>query len=79
MANLIQVKRGAVASIPAGSAGEPLFTTDTKKFYISDGTGALGVVMDALFGAQSIIAAVSDDTPVKVCLLYTSPSPRDRS
>ena len=66
MANLIQVKRGAVASIPNGSAGEPLFTTDTKKLYISDGSNPLGVVMDSLLGAQSIIAAVSAATPVKV-------------
>ena len=66
MSNVIQFKRGAAASLPNGSAGEPLFTTDTKKLYVSDGSNPLGVVMDALFGAQSIIAAVSDDTPVKV-------------
>lgn len=66
MANLIQFKRGLVAGIPSGSAGEPLFSTDTKKLHVSDGASALGVVMDALFGVHSIIAAVSDDTPVKV-------------
>jgi len=66
VANLIQFKRGLVAGIPSGSAGEPLFTTDTKKLHVSDGVSALGIVMDALFDAHSIIAAVSDDTPVKV-------------
>jgi len=66
MSNVIQFKRGAVASIPNGVAGEPLFATDTKKLYISDGSNPLGVIMDSLLGAHSIIAAVSDDTPAKV-------------
>lgn len=66
MSNLLQFKRGLVAGIPTGSVGEPLFTTDTKKLHVSDGSKALGVVMDALFDAHSIIAAVEDDIPVKV-------------
>lgn len=66
MSNLIQFKRGLAAGLPPGSAGEPLFTTDTKKLHVSDGVSALGVVMDAMFDAHSILAAISDDTPVKV-------------
>jgi len=66
MSNVIQFKRGLVASIPNGVAGEPLFSTDTKKLFVSDGSNPLGVIMDSLLGAHSIIAAVSDDTPVKV-------------
>lgn len=67
MANLIQFKRGLVAGLPTGSAGEPLFTTDTKKLYIGEGgAAALGVVMDSLFDAHSILAAIENDTPVKV-------------
>ncbi|MBA7622814.1 hypothetical protein ES703_30201 [subsurface metagenome] len=66
MANLIQFRRGLVAGLPTGSAGEPLFTTDTKKLHVSDGVAALGVVMDSLFDAHSILAAVENDIPVKV-------------
>jgi hypothetical protein len=67
MANLIQFRRGLVAGLPTGSAGEPLFTTDTKKLYIGEGgAAALGVVMDSLFDAHSILAAIENDTPVKV-------------
>ena len=65
MSNLIQFKRG-LAPPPGGSAGEPLFTTDTKKLFVSDGASALGVVMDSLFDAHSILAAVENDTPVKL-------------
>ena len=64
MSNLIQFKRGLAAGLPTGSAGEPLFTTDTKKLHVSDGVAALGVVMDALFDAHSLLIAVSDDTPI---------------
>ena len=37
MANLIQFKRGDIASIPTLSAGEPGFATDTKNLYCGDG------------------------------------------
>ena len=37
MANKIQVKRGAVASLPTLSSGEPAFTTDTYDLYVGDG------------------------------------------
>jgi len=41
MANKLQIKRGLVAGIPTGSAGEPLFTTDTNDLYI--GTGSANI------------------------------------
>jgi hypothetical protein len=38
MANKIQIKRGAKANLPVLGAGEPAFTTDTKEFFIGDGS-----------------------------------------
>ncbi len=38
MANKIQIKRGAKANLPVLSVGEPAFTTDTKEFFIGDGS-----------------------------------------
>ena len=38
MAYKLQLKRGLTSALPTGSAGEPLFTTDTNDLYI--GTGA---------------------------------------
>ncbi len=34
----IQFKRGVKANLPTLSVGEPAFTTDTKEFFIGDGT-----------------------------------------
>jgi hypothetical protein len=34
----LQIRRGLQSALPTGLAGEPLFTTDTKRLYISDGT-----------------------------------------
>jgi len=66
MANLVQVKRGAFASLPTLAAGEFGFSTDTKQVHIGDGAANHEVVMHKLFDAQSLLAAVSDDTPVAV-------------
>lgn len=38
MANKIQLRRGTFATLPALSAGEPAFCTDTKQLFIGDGT-----------------------------------------
>lgn len=38
MANVLQIKRGLEANLPTLAAGELAFTTDTKKFYVGDGT-----------------------------------------
>jgi len=66
MANTIQVKRGAFASLPTLAAGEFGFSTDTKQIHIGDGAANHEVLMHALFDAQSLLAAVTDDTPVAV-------------
>ena len=38
MSNKIQIKRGLKAKLPLLNAGEPAFTTDTKEFFIGDGS-----------------------------------------
>ena len=38
MPNTLQIRRGLQAALPTGLAGELLFATDTKRFYISDGS-----------------------------------------
>ena len=38
MSNKIQIKRGLKANLPVLDAGEPAFTTDTKEFFVGDGT-----------------------------------------
>lgn len=50
MANTIQVKRGANASLPTLNAGELGFSTDTYQTYIGDGTSnhELAKVADAI-------------------------------
>ena len=50
MPNTLQIRRGLQASIPIGSAGELLFTTDTKRLYISDGSAT-----NLLQGASSLL------------------------
>ena len=64
MANTIQVKRGANASLPALAAGELGFSTDTFQLYVGNGGTNYEVVMHQLFGAQSVLAATTDNTPV---------------
>jgi len=66
MANTIQMKRGAFASLPTLAAGEFGFSTDTKQVHIGDGAANHEVLMHELFGAQSLLAAISDNTPVAV-------------
>jgi len=68
MANTIQVKRGVFASLPTLAAGEFGFSTDTKQVHIGDGAANHEMVMHKLFDAQSLLAAVSDDTPVAVTI-----------
>lgn len=63
MANTIQVKRGAFASLPVLAAGEFGFCTDTFQTYIGNGGTNYELVMHQLFGAQTILAATSDNTP----------------
>jgi len=63
MANTLQLKRGAKASLPTGAAGEPLFCTDTYEFFVGDGAANHQVVMWDQFNAQTILAATTDNTP----------------
>ena len=59
---------------------------------VTDATNvdAAGAVMEADFGANTVLIATTDDSPASLilnasrilgrsCLLYTSPSPRDRT
>jgi uncharacterized cupin superfamily protein len=64
MANTIQVKRGANASLPTLAAGEFGFSTDTKQVHIGDGTTNHEVLMHDKFVAGSFLYAESDKTPL---------------
>jgi len=69
MANLIQVKRGAFASLPSPlNEGEFGFCTDTKQVFIGDGSNNFEAVMHQLFDAQSILAATADNTPAALTI-----------
>ena len=50
MPNSLQIKRGLQASLPTGVSGELLFTTDTKRLYISDGSAT-----NLLQGASTLL------------------------
>lgn len=39
MPNKIQIRRGAKSAMPQGSAGEPLWASDTKELYMGTGSG----------------------------------------
>lgn len=54
MANTIQVRRGANASLPTLSAGEFGFSTDTKQIYIGDGAGNHELARSKLASALEI-------------------------
>jgi len=64
MANTIQVKRGANASLPTLAAGEIGWSTDTFQSYIGNGGTNYEIVMHQLYDAQTVLAATSDNTPV---------------
>ena len=64
MANTIQIRRGIHASLPVLAAGELGFSTDTFQVNIGNGGTNYEFVMHQLFGAQTVLAATSDNTPV---------------
>jgi len=68
MANDIDFKKGTKANLPTLNQGEPAYCTDTDEVFIGDGVTNHEFVMHDLFDAQSIIAAVTDDTPVKLAV-----------
>ena len=67
MSNTIKFIRGAVGDIPTLNAGEPAFTTDTKKVYIGDGATNYLLAMASELHTQntdtllSIATALSSD------------------
>lgn len=64
MANTIQVKRGAFASIPTLAAGEFGFSTDaTKRLHVGDGAANHEVLLYDHFDAGTFQYATSDNTP----------------
>jgi len=64
MANLIQVKRGANASIPTLASGEFGFSTDaTKRLHIGDGSTNHEVLLYDHYDANTFLYATSDDAP----------------
>lgn len=68
LANIIQIKRGAFASLPTLAAGEFGFSTDTKQVHIGDGSANHELVTHDLFNANTFLYATSDNTPqVKTC------------
>lgn len=65
MSNVIQVYRGLeTAGVPVLLEGQPGFSTDTHQFRIGDGTNNHEVLMHHQFGANAIMVADSDDTPI---------------
>jgi hypothetical protein len=71
MSHLIQVKRGPVATLPIGSDGEILWTTDTNDLYVGNGAANKKLLTDApsdgstygrLNGAWSAISSGSVPT-----------------
>ena len=55
--------------------GEPLFTTDTQKLYVGDGSTAGGIELPVVSGADTILAEVqkgSGGTIVKGTPVYIS-------
>lgn len=65
MANLIQVKRGAYASIPTLSAGEFGFSTDagSERLHIGDGAANHEVILHDAFAATSFLYATTAKAP----------------
>ena len=68
MANTIQVRRGTVAEIVgvALTQAELGYATDTDQVWIGDGADNWEFVMHKLFGAQSILAATTNNTPAEL-------------
>lgn len=55
MGDTIQFKRGVVGSIPTGVAGEPLYCTDTKDLYVSDGVNKMSYVRADQTAKQTLV------------------------
>jgi len=69
MANTIQVRRGANASLPTLNAGEVGFSTDTYQIYVGDGVNNHEITLHDLFDANTILKADSDNTPAALTVV----------
>jgi len=63
MANKIQIKRGAFASLPALSVAEFGFSTDTFQVHIGNGGTNYEVLMHQIYDAGTFLYATDDNTP----------------
>ena len=89
MAQTIKIKRSNSTSAPGSlGAGELAYSSNSNKLFIGHPSssavtaigGALYVEMlDHSAGTLTASSAVLVDANSKICLLYTSPSPRDRT
>ena len=70
MANTIQVRRGTAAELVgvALTQAELGYATDTDQVWIGDGADNWEFVMHKLFGAQSVLAATTDNTPAALTI-----------
>ena len=57
----LQIRRGSDVDRQGitPKAGEPIFTTDTKKLYIGDGTTVGGIIVDTTAGLSSVVEDTS--------------------
>ena len=60
MANTLQVKRGAKASLPTLDAGEFGFSTDTYEIFIGDGVANHQLLLYDNFDSNTILASNVD-------------------
>ena len=65
----LQIRRGTDAQRQGitPKAGEPIFTTDTKKLFIGDGSTAGGIIVDTT--GNQLTDIIQDTTPQLGCTL----------
>lgn len=68
MANSLKIRRGLEANLPTLNEGEPGFATDSGKVWFGDGATNHRVAMHNDYDAQSILAAVTSNSPAAVAL-----------
>jgi hypothetical protein len=68
MANKIQIKRGLKINLPILDSGEPGFCTDTGEVFFGDGSANHQVVMHNEYNANTILAAITDNTPAALTI-----------
>ena len=80
MANTIQIKRSTSTAAPTSlSAGELAYSSNSNKFFIGHPDGSTGnVVIGGNLYVNMLDHTAGTLTASSACLLYTSPSPRDR-